>query len=219
MFVFFQTHGAPAPHQFATQIHSQILIMYGSHNLTDIGLFRPITILSLSVPFRRSIQHAKTSVCAANDYAGSEETTSVLKDALSGVVVALASVPTSIAFANIAGVNPLVGIWSSVIVGLVMSLAGKSPGLIAGAAGVVAVPLAPLVAKHGVAYMAPSVMLAAVLVVLTVATKLSRAVSLVTDNVMKVIRKISDHTTTFYRQRRWLCRFKISSACLIFMRN
>ncbi len=99
--------------------------------------------------------------------------------------VALASVPTSIAFANIAGVPPLVGIWSSVIAGLFMSTLGASPALIAGAAGVVAVPLAPLIAQHGVVYMAPAVMLAAALVMLVVATRLSRAVSMVTDNVMK----------------------------------
>ena len=107
-----------------------------------------------------------------------------VKDVLSGVVSALASVPTSIAFAQIAGVNPLVGLWASVIVGFIMSVAGASPGLIAGAAGVVAVPLAPLISQHGVAYMAPAVFMAAVLVMLCVATKLSRAVSLVSDNVM-----------------------------------
>ena len=100
---------------------------------------------------------------------GGEERTLVagpLKDILSGVVTALASVPTSIAFAQIAGVNPIVGIWSSVIVGLIMSVFGRTPGLIAGAAGVVAVPLAPLIAAQGVAYMLPTVLLAALLVVL-----------------------------------------------------
>ena len=109
-----------------------------------------------------------------------------LKDILSGVVTALASVPTSIAFAQIAGVNPIVGIWSSVIVGLIMSVFGRTPGLIAGAAGVVAVPLAPLIAAQGVAYMLPTVLLAALLVVLCVATRLSTAIVLVTDNVLKV---------------------------------
>jgi hypothetical protein len=142
---------------------------------------------------------------------------STSKDILSGVVTALASVPTSIAFANIAGVNPMVGIWSSVVVGLIMSLAGATPGLIAGAAGVVAVPLAPLIAtysfcdilmlvrrsfvvvrvksrclncvfsRHGPAYMTPTVVLAAVLTLLCVVTRLSRAVSLVTDTVMCVL--------------------------------
>ena len=122
---------------------------------------------------------------AGSSSAGASKQESLLKEALSGVVVALASVPTSIAFANIAGVSPLIGIWSSVVLGLIMSIFGVSPGLITGAAGVVAVPLSPLIAQHGTPYMAPTVLCAAVLVLMTVATRLSRAVSLVTDNVMK----------------------------------
>ena len=46
------------------------------------------------------------------------------------------------------------------VLGLVASLFGGCPGLISGAAGVVAVPLAPLIANYGVAYMFPAVMLA-----------------------------------------------------------
>eukprot|EP00802_Teleaulax_amphioxeia_P010287 Tamp_10313.p1 GENE.Tamp_10313~~Tamp_10313.p1 ORF type:complete len:530 (-),score=53.03 Tamp_10313:467-1990(-) len=134
----------------------------------------------------RRVSASMTRSSASDDQPSAVgDQTNAVKDVLSGVVVALASVPTSIAFANIAGVPPLVGIWSSVIAGLFMSTLGASPALIAGAAGVVAVPLAPLIAQHGVVYMAPAVMLAAALVMLVVATRLSRAVSLVTDNIMK----------------------------------
>jgi len=109
----------------------------------------------------------------------------VTKELLSGLVVALASVPTSIAFASIAGVSPLIGIWSSVVLGAVSTGVGGRPGLIAGAAGVVVVPLAPLIASHGQVYMAPTVVLAALMIAAFGALKLGRLVDLVTDNVMK----------------------------------
>lgn len=107
------------------------------------------------------------------------------KDILSGLVVALTSIPASTAFANIAGVNPLLGIWSSVILGLISAIIGGRSGLIAGAAGVVAVPLAPLIAQHGVAYMFPTVMLAALIEGTASLLKAGRLISLVTDSVMK----------------------------------
>lgn len=112
--------------------------------------------------------------------------TSVKDETLSGLVVALASIPMSIAFANIAGVSPLVGIWSSVVLGLVSALVGGSPGLIAGSAGVVVVPLAPLLAAHGPAAMAPCVLLAAGLQLICGLSQVGKKVMrLVDDNVMK----------------------------------
>lgn len=106
-------------------------------------------------------------------------------EVLSGLVVALASIPSSIAFANIAGVNPLIGIWSSVLLGIASAVFGGCPGLISGAAGVVVVPLAPLIATHGVAYMFPAVMLAASIQLACAALKAGKLVELVDDNVMK----------------------------------
>jgi len=92
----------------------------------------------------------------------------------------------SIAFANIAGVSPLVGIWSSVVLGLVSALVGGSPGLIAGSAGVVVVPLAPLLAAHGTGAMAPCVFLAAGVQLLCGVSQVGKkAMRLVDDNVMK----------------------------------
>jgi len=111
---------------------------------------------------------------------------SVKDEALSGLVVALASIPMSIAFANIAGVSPLVGIWSSVVLGLVSALVGGSPGLIAGSAGVVVVPLAPLLAAHGPAAMAPCVLLAAGVQLICGLSQVGKKVMrLVDNNVMK----------------------------------
>ena len=53
-------------------------------------------------------------------------------DILSGITVALLLVPEAIAFSFIAGVNPMVGLWSGVFVGLITALFGGRPGMICG---------------------------------------------------------------------------------------
>ena len=129
-----------------------------------------------------------STACAAKPPAAAPATAeaapSTTDDALSGLVVALANVPTSIAFANIAGISPLDGLWSSVVLGAVVAGVGGRPGLIAGAAGVVAVPLAPLVAAHGPEYLAPAVLLSAALQMGFAASRQSRLVDLITPAVM-----------------------------------
>jgi SulP family sulfate permease len=85
------------------------------------------------------------------------------REVLAGLVVALATIPTSVAYSSVIGVSPLVGIWSSAIVGGIVALVGGGPGIIAGASGVVAPSIARIVASHGTAYMGASVILAAIL--------------------------------------------------------
>eukprot|EP00613_Pedinella_sp_CCMP2098_P065204 CAMPEP_0171972100 /NCGR_PEP_ID=MMETSP0993-20121228/221085_1 /TAXON_ID=483369 /ORGANISM="non described non described, Strain CCMP2098" /LENGTH=504 /DNA_ID=CAMNT_0012622577 /DNA_START=21 /DNA_END=1535 /DNA_ORIENTATION=+ len=142
------------------------------------------------VPGTRSVEPmaAATTAAAARiepPRSSASISNSVTKEVLSGFVVALASIPSSIAFANIAGVNPLVGIWSSVVLGLVSASVGGIPGLIAGAAGVVVVPLAPLLAAHGVGFMGPTVVLAALIELTFGLAKIGgKLVSAVDDNVL-----------------------------------
>ena len=59
----------------------------------------------------------------------------IFKESLSGVVVSLSTIPPSVAYATVIGLNPLAGIWSSFIVGLCIAAFAGGPGLIAGAAG------------------------------------------------------------------------------------
>lgn len=66
-------------------------------------------------------------------------TSNIKNDVLSGVVVAIALVPEAIAFAFIAGVSPLVGLYAAFILGLVTAILGGKPGMISGATGAVAV--------------------------------------------------------------------------------
>jgi len=69
---------------------------------------------------------------------------------LSGLTVALALVPEAVAFAFVAGVAPLVGLYAAFIVGLITAVFGGRPGMISGATGALAVVMVALVAEHGV---------------------------------------------------------------------
>ncbi|MEC7258855.1 MAG: SulP family inorganic anion transporter, partial [Pseudomonadota bacterium] len=69
---------------------------------------------------------------------------------LSGLTVALALVPEAVAFAFVAGVHPLVGLYAAFLVGLITALIGGRPGMISGATGALAVVMVALVASHGV---------------------------------------------------------------------
>jgi SulP family sulfate permease len=63
---------------------------------------------------------------------------------LSGIVVAIALVPEAIAFSFIAGVSPLVGLYTAFILGLITALIGGKAGMISGATGAIAVVLVGL---------------------------------------------------------------------------
>ncbi|QGX97503.1 SulP family inorganic anion transporter [Roseovarius faecimaris] len=78
---------------------------------------------------------------------------------LAGLTVALALVPEAVAFAFVAGVNPLVGLYAAFIVGLVTAVIGGRPGMISGATGALAVVMVSLVAQHGVEYLFATVVL------------------------------------------------------------
>ncbi|ELR70466.1 Sulfate permease [Fulvivirga imtechensis AK7] len=72
---------------------------------------------------------------------------------LSGLTVALALVPEAVAFSIIAGVSPLIGLYTAFIIGLITSILGGRPGMISGATGAIAVVIVTLVARHGVEYL------------------------------------------------------------------
>ena len=76
----------------------------------------------------------------------------VKNDILSGVTVAFALVPEAVAFAFVAGVEPMVGLYAAFMMGLITSAIGGRPGMISGATGAMAVVMVALVAQHGVQY-------------------------------------------------------------------
>jgi SulP family sulfate permease len=103
---------------------------------------------------------------------------------LSGLTVALALVPEAIAFAFVAKVDPLVGLYAAFIVGLITAIFGGRPGMISGATGALAVVMVALVADHGVQYLFATVVLMGILQVLAGIFKLGKFIRMVPHPVM-----------------------------------
>ena len=120
--------------------------------------------------------------------------TNVLNDILSGFTVSLALVPEAVAFAFVAGVDPLVGLYAAFIVGLITSVFGGRPGMISGATGALAVVMVSLVAKGndlgssdenlGLYYLFVTVVLMGVLQIIAGLLKLGKFVRLIPHPVM-----------------------------------
>jgi len=81
-------------------------------------------------------------------------------EALAGLTVALALIPEAVAFALIAGLHPLNGLYAAFIMGFISSVFGGRPVMISGATAAVAVVIAPLVLSHGVEFVFATVILA-----------------------------------------------------------
>lgn len=103
---------------------------------------------------------------------------------LSGLTVAMALIPEAIAFAFIAGLSPLTGLYAAFCIGLITSVFGGRPGMISGATGAVAVVLVALVKMHGVEYVFATVILAGLLQVAAGLFKLGKFIRLVPHPVM-----------------------------------
>ena len=103
---------------------------------------------------------------------------------LSGLTVALALVPEAVAFALIAGLSPLTGLYAAVVMALVTSVFGGRPGMISGATGAVAVVLVTLVIDYGVEYVFATVLLAGLIQMLAGLLKLGKFIRLVPHPVI-----------------------------------
>lgn len=103
---------------------------------------------------------------------------------LSGLTVALALVPEAVAFSIIAGVSPLIGLYSAFIIGLITAVIGGRPGMISGATGAIAVVVVALVATHGVEYLFAAVVLMGVIQLTIGALRFGKFIRLVPHAVM-----------------------------------
>ena len=103
---------------------------------------------------------------------------------LAGLTVALALVPEAVAFAFVAGVHPLVGLYAAFLVGLITALIGGRPGMISGATGALAVVMVALVAQHGVEYLFATVVLMGLLQVFAGVMHWGKFIRLVPHPVM-----------------------------------
>lgn len=105
-------------------------------------------------------------------------------EVLAGLTVALALVPEAVAFAFVAGVPPLVGLYAAFMVGLITAVFGGRPGMISGATGALAVVMVALVARHGVEYLFATVVLMGILQVGAGVFRMGKFIRLVPHPVM-----------------------------------
>jgi SulP family sulfate permease len=124
----------------------------------------------------------------------SKRSSNVKNDVLSGLTVALALVPEAVAFAFVAGVDPLVGLYAAFMIGLITSIFGGRPGMISGATGALAVVMVSLVARGnamgaegdelGLYYLFMTVILMGIIQVFAGLFKLGKFVRLIPHPVM-----------------------------------
>lgn len=105
-------------------------------------------------------------------------------EVLAGLTVSLALVPEAIAFAMIAGLSPLTGLYAAFSIGLITSILGGRPGMISGATGAIAVVIVALAKSHGVEYIFATVVLAGLIQILVGLLKLGKFIRLVPHPVM-----------------------------------
>lgn len=103
---------------------------------------------------------------------------------LSGLTVALALVPEAVAFAFVAGVEPLVGLYAAFMVGLLAAIFGGRPGMISDATGAMAVVMVALVAEHGVEYLFAAVVLTGLIQIGAGVLRLGKFIRIVPHPVM-----------------------------------
>ena len=106
------------------------------------------------------------------------------RDFFSGLTVALALIPESIAFALVAHLDPLVGLFSAFFMCLITALFGGRPGMISGATGAMAVVIVSLVIQYGVEYLFATVVLTGVLQILIGVFRLGKLIRILPKPVM-----------------------------------
>jgi len=103
---------------------------------------------------------------------------------LSGLTISLALIPEALAFSIIAQVNPMTGLFTCFILGLVTAILGGKPAMISGATGAVAIVIASLVINHGQEYLFTAVIGAGILQILFGIFKLSKIIDKIPPTVI-----------------------------------
>lgn len=103
---------------------------------------------------------------------------------LSGLTVSLAMVPEAIAFALVAHVEPLVGLYAAFFLAFISAVIGGRPGMISGATGALAVVMVALVVQHGAEYLFATVVLMGMLQILFALARLGKFIRMVPHSVM-----------------------------------
>lgn len=105
-------------------------------------------------------------------------------DILSGIVVALALIPEAIAFSIIAGVDPMVGLYASFCIAVIIAFVGGRPAMISAATGAMALVMVNLVADHGLSYLLAATILTGVIQILLGVFKIAKLMRFIPNSVM-----------------------------------
>lgn len=105
-------------------------------------------------------------------------------DILSGIVVALALIPEAIAFSIIAGVDPMVGLYASFIIAVIISFTGGRPAMISAATGSMALLMGPLIRNYGLDYLLAATILTGIIQILFGVFKIARLMKFIPNAVM-----------------------------------
>src|SRR5690625_4724480 len=105
-------------------------------------------------------------------------------DILAGIVVALALIPEAIAFSIIAGVDPMVGLYASFCIAVIIAFVGGRPGMISAATGAMALLMLPLVKEHGLNYLLAATILTGVIQILFGIFKVAKVMKFIPRAVM-----------------------------------
>ncbi|MFZ0489977.1 MAG: SulP family inorganic anion transporter, partial [Salegentibacter sp.] len=105
-------------------------------------------------------------------------------EVLAGLTVALALIPEAVAFAMIAHLSPLTGLYAAFVMGLITAVFGGRPGMISGATGAVAVVIVSLSITYGPEYIFATVILAGIIQILAGVLKLGKLIRLVPQSVI-----------------------------------
>lgn len=105
-------------------------------------------------------------------------------DVLAGIVVALALIPEAIAFSIIAGVDPMVGLYASFSIAVIIAFVGGRPGMISAATGAMALLMVPLVRDHGLEYLLAATILTGVIQILFGVFKVAKVMKFIPRAVM-----------------------------------
>ncbi|MBR3140034.1 MAG: SulP family inorganic anion transporter [Methanobrevibacter sp.] len=108
----------------------------------------------------------------------------IKNELLAGMTTSLALMPECIAFAIVANLTPLVGLYTAAIICLITAFLGGRPGMVSGAAGSVAVVSVALVVSHGVEYLFLAVLLMGIIQILVGVFKLTKFIRLVPQPVI-----------------------------------
>ncbi|WP_445214745.1 SulP family inorganic anion transporter [Brevundimonas sp. BR2-1] len=106
------------------------------------------------------------------------------RDLLAGTVVALALIPEAIAFSIIAGVDPAVGLYASVVIAVTIAFVGGRPAMISAATGAMALLMVALVRDHGIEYLFAASLLTGVFQIAVGLLRLGRYIKFVSRSVM-----------------------------------